>query len=103
MSLGSRNRIDFAGELGMGADGSRWDQVGSWDRRREHQERQLELEDIWVGWGGVETWFSGNSQDSMKMTPARTPRNEELANLYNQARFPEVGLEHKPTHITFNI
>lgn len=26
MSLGNRNRIDFAGELGMGGDGSRWDQ-----------------------------------------------------------------------------
>lgn len=87
----------------MGEDGSRCDQVDKEDGRREHQERQLELKDIWEGWGDVETWFSGNSQDSMMMSPARTPSNEELANLCNQARFPEVGLEHRPTHITFNI
>lgn len=36
MYLGSRNKIDFAGELGMGEDGSRCDQVDRGDGRREH-------------------------------------------------------------------
>ena len=72
VSLGRGNRRDFV--RGAGGDGNMSDPVGS-GSRTERENTEATENGGWAFGGQVKTRPQGISQGSIRMTPAKPPRN----------------------------
>ena len=96
------NRRDFMDGLGAGGDGNMRNQVEvEW--RGDYWKSQLEMGSFE---GQLEIWCKGNSWESTRMIPAKTPSTGQCVELSvscDQARLPVERSGHQPSHTTFDL